>query len=265
MEDNKRDEFAEEIDGFYDRQEYAECIKRMDERLKESTDPEERAVALMAKSTCARYLKDFGLAESAAFAIDMEPLSPETRDYANLVRADILSATDESKRAEALFLSILSREDAFTERRRDVLCRALAKLGFLYATWNRYAAALPLLEKASLLGADGFLRDDLDIDLAYCLQALGRLDEAKEYLKSIIDREPQGIIVDAYYWLGAVQLQAEDYQAAIDSLQRALSHHPHGKVAESDVLTLLRDAKEQQSMNPIDRPPSNSQPKPRVH
>src|ERR1700739_2745836 len=134
MEDNKADPFAEEINGFYHRQEYAECIKRMDERLKESTNPEERAVALMAKRTCARYLKDFGLAETAAFAIDMEPLSSETRDYANLVRADVLSATGQSKRAESLFLSILGREDAFTEQRRDVLCKAFAKLGFIYVT-----------------------------------------------------------------------------------------------------------------------------------
>lgn len=265
MEDNKANALAEEIDGFYHRGQFAECIKRMDERLKESTDPGERAVALMAKSTCARHLKDFGLAETAAFAIDMEPLSPELRDYANLVRADILSATGQSTRAESLFLSILRREDAFTERRRDVLCKALAKLGFLYVTWNRYAAAVPLLEKASLLGADGFLRDDIDIDLAYCLQALGRLDEAKAFLKSILDREPQGIIVDAYYWLGAVQLQAEEYEAAIDSLQHALNHLPHGKVAESDILAALREIKELQNMNPIDRPPINSQPKPRVH
>jgi hypothetical protein len=130
MEDNERKALAEEIDGFYHRSDFAGCIKRMDERLKESTDPEERAVALMAKSTCARHLKDFGLAEASAFAIDMESLSAGMRDYANLVRADILSATGQSKRAESLFLSILGREDAFTEHRRDVLCKAFAKLGF---------------------------------------------------------------------------------------------------------------------------------------
>lgn len=265
MEDNEANALAEEIDGFYDRKEFAECIKRMDERLKESTDPEERAVALMAKSTCARHLKDFDMAETAAFAIDMEHVSAETRDYANLVSADILSATGQSKRAESLLLSILRREDVFTEQRRDVLCKAFAELGFLYVTSKRYAAALPLLEKASLLGADGFLRDDIDIDVACCLQALGRLDEAKKHLKSMLDREPQGIIVDAYYRLGAVQLQAEEYEAAIDSLQRALNHLPHGKVAESDILAALREIKELQNMNPLDRPPSNSQPRPRVH
>jgi tetratricopeptide (TPR) repeat protein len=123
---------------------------------------------------------------------------------------------------------------------------------------------LPLLEKASLLSPDGFLRDDIDIDLSYCLQAVGRLDEAKGYIKSISDREPEKIIVDAYYRLGSVQFQAEEYEAAIDSLQRALSHLPHGKIAESDILTALREAKEQQSMNPIDRPPTKSPPKPQV-
>lgn len=264
MDDNEAKALEEEINECKDRKEYAECIERMDKHLSEIKDPVMRAIALMAKSTCAAQMNALALAEDAAFAIDIEPLSPEMRDYVNLVRADVLSLTGESKRAELLFLTILVSKEPFAEEKRDVLYQASAKLGILYVTWNRYSEALSLLEKASLLMPEGDLRGYIDIDLAVCLQALGRVEEAKERLKGMIDRRPEEMMVDVYYRLGAVQLQAGEYEPAIDSFQHALNNLPHGKTLESDILTALREAKEQQNMCPADKPPANRRPKPQI-
>jgi tetratricopeptide (TPR) repeat protein len=263
-EDNDVKVLEEEISRYKNRKEYAECVKRMDEHVKETINPVVRAIALMAKCTCAAQMNDLALAENAAFAIDMEPLSPEMRNYVNLVRADVLSLIGESKEAESLFFTILTSKEQYSEQMRDVLYQASAKLGILYVTWKRYSQALTLLEKASLLMPDGYLRDYVDIDLAYCLQSLGRADEAKGCLKSIIDRGPEEFIVDAYYRLGAIQLQTGECEAAIDSFQSALNNLPRGKIAESDILTALREAKEQQSIDAFDRTLVNTRNKPRT-
>lgn len=163
-----------------------------------------------------------------------------------------------------MFLAILESKETFTEDRRDLLYQASAKLGILYVTWERYAEALVLLEKASLLDPEGYLRAYIGVDLAYCLHTFGRLQEAEQHLKDVLRNESDDLKADVYYLLGEVQLQTGNCDAAIDSFQNALKHLPYGKIAESDILTALQEAKEQQHMNRIDRPHTSSRPKPRV-
>jgi tetratricopeptide (TPR) repeat protein len=247
MDDGIFKELENEIKNYKDRKEYAACIQRMKEREKEATNPEVRAVVLLAKATCALQIGNLALAEEAASAIDMQPLSPEMRNYVSLVRADISSSTGQSERAESLYSAIIASKEARTEQQPDALYEAFARLGFLYAHKNRFAAALDLLQKASILMPNGDLRDDIGIWLGYCLQALNRLDKAKECLRDVLDHGSGEMIVDAYYRLGAVQLQTGDYDDAIDSFQRALSSLPHGRTKQADILAALSEAEEEQA------------------
>ena len=236
----------------------------MEELEKEITDPVIRAIVLMAKATCASQMGNLVLAENAAFAIDIEALSPELRNYAKLIRGSISTLTGQSERAESLFLTIISSKEAYAEQQPDALYEAFARLGISYSKRSRFATALDLLQKASILMPDGDLRDVIGISLGYCLQGLGRFDEAKECLKDVLDNGSGEMNADAYYRLGAVQLQAGECEAAIDSLQRALSSLPHDGSIESDISAALREAKEQQNLDPADRPPTNIRAKPHV-
>lgn len=264
MDDNAYKELGEEIKGYKSRKEYAECVKRMEEREQETTDPEFRAIVLMAKATCSAQMGDFASAENAAFAIDMGPLSPEMRNYVKLTKASISRLTGQLERGEVLFREILASEEAHSEEQRDVLYEASARLGIAYAHKNRFAAALDLLQQASILMPDGDLHDDIGLYLGYCLQALGRLDEAEEILKPLLENGLRELAADIYYRLGAVQLQARDCDAAIDSFQRALGSLTGDEALRADIVAGLRKAKEQQSIDPADRPPTGKRPRPRV-
>jgi tetratricopeptide (TPR) repeat protein len=261
MEDSEGRALAEEIKGYKDRKEYAECVKRMEEREKEVTDPVARAILLTAKATCASQMGDLALAESAAFAIDTEPLSGGMRNYVYLTQGSIASVTGQPERAELLFSAILASKEVHEEHQRDVLYEAFGRLGSLYADKNRFTAALDLLQKASILMPDGDSRDNFDLYLAYCLQALGRLDEAKECLKDVLENGSGEMKADTYYRLGAVQLQAGEYDLAMDSLHRALDSQPDRETLRSDILSALQEVKDEQNMDPADRPPSTRRPK----
>lgn len=264
MDDNGYKELEEEIKGYKDRKEYAECVKRMEEHERRTTDPVVWAIVLMAKATCSAQMGDFASAEKAAFAIDIEPLSFEMRNYVNLTRANTARSTGQLDLAESLFRAILVSKEAHPEPPPDALYEALARLGFLYADKNKFAPALDLLQRASILMPDGDLRDDIGIDLGYCLQALGRMDEAEEVLKAVLENGSGELTADAYYRLGAVQLQAGDCDAAIKSLQHALDSLPHGRPTKSDILAALQEAKDEQNMDPADRPSAKKRPKPPV-
>jgi len=264
MNDDKVRALWEDIEYYKSRKKYAECVKRMEEREKEVTDPVGQAILLTAKSTCAAQMGNLALAEKAAFAIDMEPLSPEMRNYVNLTRASISHSLGRLEQAESLFSAILASKEAHAEQQPGALCEAFARLGMLYGHKKRFAAALDLLQRASILMPDGDLRGDIGVWLGYCLQGLGRLDEAKECLRYVLDNGSGEMNAHAYYRLGAVQLQAGECEAAIDSFGHALRSLPHGGIAESDILAALQEAKEQQNLDPVDRPPSNSRAKPPI-
>lgn len=172
----------------------------------------------------------------------------------NLARANISSLTGQSERAESLFLAIIASKEAYTEPEPDALYEAFAKLGISCVSWNRFTAAVDLLQKASILMPNGYLREYIALDLGYSLQTLKRFDEAKECLRDALENGPGELKSEVYYRLGSVQSQAGEYEAAIESFQRALSSLPHGRITKSDILAALQEVKEEQNINPADRP-----------
>jgi tetratricopeptide (TPR) repeat protein len=262
MNDSFFKELEDEIKGYYDRKEYAACLERMEMRERETTDLDARAIVLTAKSNCAAHLGNLRLAENSAFAIDIETVSPEIRNYVYLTQGCIAGLTGQTERAESLFAAIIASKEAHAEPEPRALYEALGRLGSLYAHKNRFPTALDLLQKASILMPNGDLRDNFDLHTAYCLQALGRLDEAKECLNNVLENGSGELRADAYYRLGAVQLQAGEYEAAIDSFHRALDNLSHGKIAKSDILTALGEAEDERNMDPADRQLSEKRPKP---
>lgn len=257
-------ELAEEIKRYKERKEYAQCIRRIEEHQRNISDPVALAILLIAKSTCAADLGDFATAENAAFAIDVEPLTLEMRNYVNLTKANVAESVGKLELAESLYCAIIASKETHAEQQPDALYEALARLGFLYANRNRFVAALNLLQKADLLIQNGDLHDSVGIYIGYCLQALNRLDEATECLQEVLHKGSGELIADAYYRLGAVQLQTGDCESAIESFQGAQNSLPHGNIAKSEILAALQECKKQMSINSSDMPCRKSRPKPRV-
>lgn len=264
MDDTLARELEAEIRTYKDRKEYEECVRRMEEREKEANDPEYRTIVLTAKSNCAANLGDWAMAETAINSIDITPLSPEMRNRVNLVRAIVVRHLGQPEQAESLFLGILTSEEARAEKKSEIIYEAAARLGIAYSHQNRFRAALDLLQKAEFMIPDGDFRDDIGICLAYCLQGLGRFEEAEHAVRRVLEYGSEEARADAYYRLGAIQLQAGFCEAAIDSFEHALSSSPHCGIAESDIVAALEEAKEEQRHSPVDKPPSKNLNKPRV-
>lgn len=264
MDENGYKELEEEIKGYKDRKEYAECVQRMEQLEKEVTDPDTRTIVLTAKSTCAAQMGDWATAESAISKVDLVPLSPEMRNCTNMVRGSVAHHLGQLERAESLFSGILASKEAHAEQQREILYEATARLGMLYSNQNRFRSALDLLQRAELMVPNGDLRESIGIYLGYCLQAFGRLAEAEQHLKQVLENGSGELKVDAWYRLGAVQLQAGDCEAAINSFQSALDSLPNGGISESDILLALQEARDEQNTDPADRPSAKKHAKPRV-
>jgi len=239
---------AEEIKSYKDRHEYGECISQMDRYERETIDPTVRSILLTAKATCALQLNDLSTAEDAVSGIDIEPLTSAMRNYVYLTRGAVAQKSGQLDLAVSLFSTIIDSKEAYEPAHRDVLYEGFARLAFLYAQKNQFAAAFDLLERATIISPEGDLRDDIDIYRGYCLQALGRLQAAEQRLKHVLDTGSRELKADAYYRLGAVLLQAGNHKAAIDNFQRALSSLPYGRIARSEILAALIEAKDEQSI-----------------
>lgn len=264
MDDNLAKELEMEIKGYYDRGAYQECLQCLERHEKEANDFEYRAIVLIAKSNCAMHLGDWVMAENAINAIDITPLQLEIKNCVYLSRAAVAHHLGQLEKAESLFLSILASDETKEEPPSRIVYEAAARLGMLYSHQNKFRTSMDLLQKAEFMIPDGDFRDDIGIYQGYCLQGLGRLDEAEQTVRNVLENGSGDLKSSAYYRLGAIQLQKGDCDAAIESLQSALDSLPHGRIAESDIMAALEEAKDELRHNPIDRPRSRSRNKPRV-
>jgi tetratricopeptide (TPR) repeat protein len=198
---------TQEIEYYKSSHKHAECIQRMDQYEKETADPVVRAVLLTAKATCALQVGDIAVADSAVAKIDTASLTAAMRNYVNLTKATIAHQAGRLDEADRLLSASLASVDLYEAEQRDVLYEALARRGFVQADMNQFGIALDLLRRASAISDQGELCDNIGLYQGYCLQALGRLDEAKERLGKVLKNGSGNLDADAYYRLGAVELQ----------------------------------------------------------
>ncbi len=94
----------------------------------------------------------------------------------------------------------------------------LTLLGDIYEDTQRSEKAIEAYEQTP---ASSVLRSNAEIEIAVNLQRLGRKDEAKARLESLIAREPGNF--DALVTLGNIHRNNEDYAAAAGAYDRAVA------------------------------------------
>jgi tetratricopeptide (TPR) repeat protein len=236
---------TQEIEYYKSSDKHAECIQRIDQHEKETSDPVVRAILLIAKAKSALHLQNIALADESLSRVEVASLTGSMQNYVNLTKATTAHMGGRLAEADRLASMILASQEIHNEEQRDVLYEALAQKGFVQADLNQFGVALELLDMAStVVGAEGLsenLSENIAIYEAYCLQALGRLDEAEECLRHVLSR-PGNLRADAYYRLGAIELQKEEFAAAKFDFQNALNKLSGGRLRREDVLSALREA-----------------------
>jgi tetratricopeptide (TPR) repeat protein len=233
---------TQEIEEYKNAQQYVECILRMDHYERETTDPIVKAVLLTAKATCALEIGDIEASRQAVSLIDTASLTIPMRNYVNLTKATVAHEGGQSERAAALLAESLATGEIYSDEQREVLYEALARMGFIQADMNQFDAALGLLSRASAMFDRGDLQENIGLYRAYCLQALGRLQEAEECLQSVLRDGSGEFNANVYYRLGAIHLQQGHFVSSIADFQNALTHRPRGRIRRSDILAALSEA-----------------------
>jgi tetratricopeptide (TPR) repeat protein len=177
---------------------------------------------------------------STSASIDASSLSVDERNYILLLKAAIAQESGRPELASAILSKILDEEDKITDQ--EVLYEALARKGFALATIRDFRSALEFLQRATTLDPVDEYRDNIDLYMAYCLQALGRLGSAKEKLEELLSREPPNLEADALYRLGAVYLQGGALGPAITAFNSALENLPGKSVTRVDIMNALAEA-----------------------
>ena len=236
------DALTEEIEHYKSSGKHAELMQRMDQHEKETSEPTVVAVLLMAKASAALHLGNQDAADEALSRIDCASLTGAMQNYVNILKATAAHRGGRLAEADMLLSLILSSKEVNSEEQRDVLYEALAQKGFVQADLNHFSVALDLLEMASALASAGDLSENIYISQGYCLQGMGRLDEAEGCLIRALKVGPGKLKADAYYRLGAVELQRENFAEAKSNFQSALSSLPGEGVRREDVLSALREA-----------------------
>ena len=233
-----------EIEQYKSAGQHIELIRRMDQYDKETSDPIVKAILLTARATSSLNTDSTAEADEALARIDMASLTAGMQNYVNLVKAATAHQAGRLIEADRLLSAVLASPEIQDEELRDCRHEALARKGFVQADLNQFSAALDLLEMASALVRDSEWSENIDIYEGYCLQALGRLHEAEEILRRSLDRRPGDLKADAYYRLGAIELQKEEFAQAKTNFQNALKNMPCGRMRLEDIFSALRDAEE---------------------
>jgi tetratricopeptide (TPR) repeat protein len=245
VDSNDLNDLTQEIEFLKGSQRYAECIQKMDKHAKQTVDPLVRAVLLTAKATCALQLGDIPVADSAASAIDTTKLTAAMKNYVDLTKATVAHEAGRLDEADQHLSAILASESLSDDEQRDVLYEALARRGFVQADKKQFGNALDLLQQATAIFGQGELRDNIGLYRGYCLQALGQLNEARESLKAVLQVGTGSLDADAYYRLGAVEMQDGDLSAAVSDFQLALTSLPRGRITRANILAAIGEAEKQ--------------------
>jgi len=224
----------------------------------ETSDPEVMAVILMAKANSAFHLRDLVLADEALSGIDLDLLMPGMQNYVNLIKSTAAHLGGRLAEADKLLNLILASKEIHAEEQRDALYEALALKGFVQADLGQFNTALDLLEMAlSIVGAEDLsenLSENIAVHKGYCLQALGRLDEAEVCLADLLKLDSLRMKADAYYRLGAIKLQMEEFAAAKMNFQNALANLSTGGLRREDILSAMSETdKELARLREFDR------------
>lgn len=236
------DTLTKEIEYYKSSNNHIELMRRMDQLEGETSDPIVRAVLLATKATSALITHNQVAADEALSRIDMALLTGAMQNYVTLTKASAAHMGGRLAEADRLLSMVLASEEIHDEEQRDNLYEALAQKGFVQADLNQFDVALNFLEMASALASTGEVLENIYISRAYCLQALGRLNEAEECLRRALETKPGKLRADAYYRLGAVQLQREEFALARSSFRNALRSLPGGGIQREDILSALGEA-----------------------
>lgn len=242
MSDDRLRALAEEIAEYKRKKKYLECITSMERYERESTDKTTRAILLTAKSTCNMLLGNIDSAKEDISRIDTASLSPGEVIYIDLVRANILQDEGKLDEAERVLSAILNINDTYEEQNRELLYETLARKGFILSDRNQFDIALKFLNRSLEVVDNGNLHANILIYCGYCLQALGRLDEAERSLKRSLDEGSGDLASDAFYRLGAVYLQRHDFHRAINAFRNAEQKIDSGRIGLADVYLGLSEA-----------------------
>jgi tetratricopeptide (TPR) repeat protein len=242
MNSDRLTEIANEIADYKRQKRFLECIKKMELYAREEKDASARTIFLTAQATCAMQMGDLPTAEAAIAKIDRSSLTPAERIYVHQVLASILQEQGRLLEADAILSSSLQEPELRREEHREAFHEMLARRGFILAHLNQCDTALRFFDDSLAVQEQGDLIERIRLYQGYCLQAVGRLEEAEKYLRMDVGKGSQDLAADIFYRLGAVLLQKGDYDAAIASFKDAERSLPRGQISLSDILMALSEA-----------------------
>lgn len=235
---------TKEIESYNSSARHAECIRRMEEYEKRTTNPEVKAVILLAMASAALNLNDLTIADRALSRIEVELVSAALRNYVDLTSVTAARMAGRLLEADAIVSTILARKQTQDQEHRAMLQEALAQKGFIQADLSHYRVALELLTMASALPCtmptSKDLLENVSLYKAYCLQALSRLDEAENCLTAILGSSGK-FQADAHYRMGAIKLQKQEFAAARVEFIRASRSQYAGRITPEAIQLALRE------------------------
>jgi tetratricopeptide (TPR) repeat protein len=241
MNNEQLESLTRKIDRLKSARKFAECIEEVNLLEREDKHPNLRVILAITKASCALALGDLSLAKNAISRLQALSLSPVEEIYRNLVVATIMHEDGKTAEADAVLSINLARKDLYNSEYREALYETLARKGFACADLNRFDTALGFLDQSLGTLPNGEFHDNILLYQGYCLQALGKLDQAEKSLERGIAEGSGDLAADIFYRLGAVRFQKHNYKAAIEAFTNAERNVPHGRVGLGDILSALSE------------------------
>jgi hypothetical protein len=172
MDDTGFHALAAEIKGYMDKEDYVQCLKKLDSYLELETDLKARSIHNLGKATCALHLNNVSVAKEALSNVDTRTMSNEERIYLDRVQISIFEKDKNWLAAKELLTRNLEKPELQYEEHGEVRYEFLGKMGCALTNLGQFREALKYLKEGKAGTEKGAMLDSFCAYEANCLQAL---------------------------------------------------------------------------------------------
>jgi tetratricopeptide (TPR) repeat protein len=188
-------------------------------------------VCYIALANCAYAIGDQAEARSAIARYDAIQTKPISDIHMDIVRIRVYVADGDYDKARRLLDKYLSDQVSWAEENTDIFYEMNGHVGRVLKQIGDYGKAIHFLNRQLhyLEGLDDpsytlYWREDLLLDIGFCLDEIGDWETARSAFERVISIGGGKRQADAWYYLGVISLKVGKCQQAIQEFRRALNY-----------------------------------------